>query len=107
EINRALRRMHPEIVAEIISGVASTGGTAVQDGGGELLTINGEFTVSVVLARCHQIPAGALRWRIRLDTGLAPDITIAIRMGEANEVPLDYYLLPSIDMTLPHLRLGR
>jgi DNA invertase Pin-like site-specific DNA recombinase len=32
EINRALRRMHPEIVAEIISGVASTGGTAVQDG---------------------------------------------------------------------------
>jgi hypothetical protein len=40
-----------------------------------------------------------LRWRIRLDTGLVPDITIAVRMDETNDDPRDYYLLPSIDMT--------
>lgn len=107
EINRALRRMHPQIVSDIIAGVASTGGTVVQDGNSDLLTINDEITTSVVLARCQETPSGALRWRIRLDTGLMPDITIAVRMNEANAVPLDYYLLPSIDMSLPRLRLGR
>jgi hypothetical protein len=35
-----------------------------------------------------------------------PDITIAVRMDELNESPRDYYLLPSIDMTLDRLRLA-
>jgi hypothetical protein len=34
-----------------------------------------------------------------------PDLTIAARMQPDNATPLDYYLLPSIDMRLPHLRL--
>ncbi len=106
EINRALRRSHPQIVAGIIVGVVRNGGTAVQDMDSELLSINGEFTASVVIARCYETPAGALRWRIRLDTGLVPDITIAVRMDEVNEAPLDYYVLPSIDMAVPRLRLA-
>ena len=47
-----------------------------------------------------------MRWTIRLDTGLVPDITIAVRMDEANEAPRDYYLLPRIDMTRDRLRLS-
>jgi hypothetical protein len=43
---------------------------------------------------------------IRLDTGLEPDITVAVRMNQPNEQPLDYFLLPSLDMTEPHLRLA-
>ena len=31
------------------------------------------------------------RTTVRLDTGLAPHITVALRMDEANEAPLDYY----------------
>jgi DNA invertase Pin-like site-specific DNA recombinase len=106
EVNRALRRKHPQIVAEIISGIVGAGGTAVQDPISELLSINGEFTVSVAISRCFETPGGALRWRIRLDVGLVPDMTIAIRMDDMNEAPLDYYVLPSIDMNLPRLRLG-
>lgn len=106
EINRTLRRAHPQIVAGIVFGVERTGGTAVQDPVTELLTINGEFTASVVIARSFETSAGALRWRIRLDAGLVPDITIAVRMDEMNEAPLDYYLLPSIDMNMPRLRLA-
>lgn len=71
-----------------------------------LLTVNGEFTVSVVLSRCFETAAGSLRWRIRLDTGLLPDITIAIRMDELNAAPRDYYVLPCIDMTADRLRLA-
>jgi hypothetical protein len=46
---------------------------------------------------------GSSRWGIRLERGLNPDITIAIRMNETNEYAKDYYLLPSIDMTRDQL----
>ncbi|MDR0808276.1 MAG: recombinase family protein [Gemmobacter sp.] len=106
EINRKLREAHPQIVADVIAGIENAGGSAVQDPRTELLTVNGEFTVSVVLSRCFETAAGSLRWRIRLDTGLLPDITIAIRMDELNAAPRDYYVLPSIDMTADRLRLA-
>ena len=106
EINRALRQAHPGIVAQILDGVAERGGQAVQDPDTDLLRINGEFTASVVLARCFKTQGGSQRWRIRLDTGLVPDITIAVRMDELNQAPRDYYLLPSIDMTMARLRLA-
>ena len=106
EINRALRRSHPQIVADIIAGVERADGSAVQDPTSDLLSINSEFTASVVIARSFATPSGSLRWRIRMDVGLVPDITIAIRMDELNEAPLDYYLLPSIDMSASRLKLA-
>ena len=106
EVNRTLRQAHPQVVAEIIAGVTRHGGSAVQNPETDLLRVNDEFTLSVVLARCTSTAAGALRWRIRLDTGLVPDITIAVRMDELNEVPRDYYVLPSIDMTFGKLKFA-
>ena len=52
-----------------------------------------------------QLLSGALRWNIRLDTGLRPDITVAIRMDATNQTALDYYLLPRVDIALGALRL--
>ena len=106
EINRSLRRSYPQIVAEIIAGVVQVGGIAVLNPVNDLLSINGEFTASLVIARSFQTSSGSLRWRIRFDVGLVPDITIAIRMNEVNQAPLDYYVLPSIDMSAPHLKLA-
>jgi DNA invertase Pin-like site-specific DNA recombinase len=106
EVNRALRRAHPKIVADIIDGITRSGGHAVLNPKTDNIRVNDEFTVSVVLSRCQETGTGSLRWTIRLDTGLVPDITIAIRMDETNEMPRDYYFLPSIDMTLDRLRLS-
>ena len=106
EINRALRRMHPQIVKDAIAGIENAGGSVVQDPPTDLLTINGEFTASIVVVRCQTTVAGSLRWQIRFDAGLWPDITVAIRMDQPNREPLDYYLLPRIDMTAPRLRLA-
>ena len=50
--------------------------------------------------------AGSLRWNIRFDTGLAPDITIAVRMDKANSAPRDCYLLPLIEITKTRVRLA-
>jgi hypothetical protein len=71
-----------------------------------LLTINGEFTASVVVARCRETTTGGLRWKIRFDTGLSPDITIAIRMDRTNTTALDYYLLPQFEMRTKPLGLA-
>ena len=107
EINRALRQIHPHVVEDTIAGIEKAGGEVKQDPSTDLLTINEEFTASIVIVRCRETEAGSLRWHIRLDTGLLPDITVAVRMDRPNREPLDYYLLPEIDMSLPRLRLAQ
>jgi hypothetical protein len=106
EINRALRRLYPQIVTNTIAGIEQVGGWVEHNARNDLLTINGEFTASIVIVRCRTTDAGSLRWHIRFDVGLWPDITIAVRMDQRNEIPLDYYLLPRIDMAKPRLRLA-
>ncbi len=99
EINRALRRHHPELVDEVIAGIQDSGGWVVKDADTDLLTVNSEFTTSVVIARCKQLPSGSNRWVIRLDTSLEPDITVVARMAPSNNSVTDYYILPAIDFT--------
>lgn len=106
ETNRRLRALHPELVASIIKQLETLGAAVRQDDRTDLLLINDEFTASIVLSRCKPTAAGSLRWLIRLDQGLAPDITIAARMAAGNEEPADFYLLPHIDITLPRLLLA-
>ncbi|KIM00565.1 Recombinase [Paramagnetospirillum magnetotacticum MS-1] len=105
EINRFLRRMHPDIVERAITAIEDLGGTVRRDLETDLLAINGEFTASIVIVRCQETQAGALRWKIRFDAGLRPDITVAIRMAAGNQEILDYYLLPRTEMMGADLRL--
>jgi hypothetical protein len=107
EVNRQLRQLHPKVITEMVERIRRLGGIVVQDPQTDLLTVNGEFTASLVVARCRRTESGSLRWSIRLDTGLAPDITVAARMDEENKAPLDYYLLPAIDITPGKLLLAQ
>ncbi|SFQ00838.1 Site-specific DNA recombinase [Sphingomonas rubra] len=106
ETNRKLRQLHPAIVSEVIEGIAAAGGRVTEDATTDLLTINGEFTASIVVVRCFQTAAGSLRWKLRLDAALKPDLTVAIRMDPENIGPHDYYLLPQLDMHDAVLRLA-
>ncbi|SEK02070.1 Site-specific DNA recombinase [Sphingomonas sp. OV641] len=105
EINRKLRQLHPGIVADTMAALEQAGGTVVRDPETDLLSVNNEFTASLVVVRCVQTAAGALRWKIRLDTVLKPDLTVAVRMAPGNELTRDYYLLPRLDMGDAVLRL--
>jgi DNA invertase Pin-like site-specific DNA recombinase len=104
-INRALRTMHPQVVQDAIEAIQNRGGTVSVDPATDLLTVNGEFTASIVISRCVEMLSGALRWNIRLDAGLRPDITVAIRMDAGNKTALDYYLLPRLSTAPGSLRL--
>ena len=106
EINRALRRRHPAVLAEIEGGVANVGGWSRREDATDLLIVNGEFSTSVVIARCQSTSAGARRWRIRLDTSLEPDITLVIRMDVQNLHPHDYYLFPALDFAPASMSLA-
>ncbi len=106
EINKQLRALHPMIVDQLMSGIHAVGADVSHDNETDLLTVNDEFTASIVIARCLQSPGGSYRWVIRLDTALDPDITVAVRMDGANARPLDYYVLPATDISGEKLRLA-
>ena len=61
EINRRLRDFHPDVVVRAISGIEAAGGRVVRNPRTNLLTINGEFTASLVIVRCLETSAGLLR----------------------------------------------
>jgi hypothetical protein len=106
EINRELRRQHPEIVASVIQRIEKLGANATWDKPKQLLHMNGELWVSIVLCRHTITSGGASRWVIRLDASLKPDLTVAVRMDSTNGGVRDYYLLPGIDMTWENLRVA-
>ncbi|MEW9897113.1 recombinase family protein [Chitinivorax sp. PXF-14] len=97
EVNQFLRRLHPEIVGQTERMIAEAGGVVVRDPATDLLTVNREFTVSLVLSRCQLLDNDRRRWKVRFDTSLTPDITVAVRLDETNQAALDYYLLPRLD----------
>ncbi len=106
EINRFLRELHPGIVEDAVAEIRKAGGSVERDPLTDLLTVNGEFTVSIVIVRCFSTPGGASRWKVRFDAGLRPDITVALRMAPGNGELLDCYLLPALDFGTFKLRLA-
>jgi hypothetical protein len=106
EINRKLRQLHGDVVSDVIARLQAIGCRLKTDVETDLLSINDEVTVSVVIARCLRTRYGSHRWHLRFDTGLQPDLTIAVRMDNANTGPLDYYLLPRIDIAVTKLKLA-
>lgn len=106
EVNRLLRQMHPDLIRQTEEEIARVGGTVTRELDSDMLLVNHEFTVSIALARCLQLPSGSRRWKIRFDTSLMPDITVAVRLDQDNTKLLDYFLLPRLDFHQPHLSLA-
>lgn len=106
ETNRFLRRLHPEIVRRTEAAMLALGAQIERDPATDLLRVNGKFSVSLILARCTATPAGLLRWKLRLDASLCPDITVAVRLNADNTAELDYYLLPWMDLAVSQVKLG-
>jgi hypothetical protein len=65
EVNQFLRRLHPEIVGQTERMITEVGGAVVRDPATDLLTVNREFTVSLVLSRCNVLDDGRRRWNTR------------------------------------------
>lgn len=106
EINRAIRRQHAGLIATICDQLKQHGAHVLRDPQTDLLTINHEYSASLVLARCRPTYASGHRWMVRFDSVLKPDITIAARLTPGNDTVLDYFLLPALAELGTQLRLS-
>jgi DNA invertase Pin-like site-specific DNA recombinase len=106
EVNRRMRRLHPEIVERTQIAITELGGQVWRDPKTDLLHVNNELVVCLVLARCQTLLTGVKRWRIRFDPAeLSPDITIVIRLCSDNREALDYYVIPTLDVPAHNLNV--
>lgn len=106
EVNRELRRLHPEVTQKVLEGLKCQGSVSWRDCTTDQIIVNDEFSLSVVIVRCTSTPTGLLRWKIRFDTSQMPDITLVVRMDTNNRQPFDYYLFPRLDVAAERLRLA-
>ena len=106
-INQRLRALHAEIVTDVVRNIESLCGRRIPiDQESSLLELNNNLFVSVVISRCFTTPAGIRRWKIRFDSGLRPDVTVAVRMDIHNEAIQDYYILPALEFSDGQLKLS-
>ncbi|MDD2968627.1 MAG: recombinase family protein [Lachnospiraceae bacterium] len=106
EINQRLRAMHSEIVSQTVLNIEALCGRKILiDPETGLLELNHHLFISIVISRCFLTPSGLRRWKIRFDTGLRPDITVAVRLDSANENIHDYYILPALEFGHSDLKL--
>lgn len=105
EINRLLREYHKEVLNDTVQKILDVGAQVSLINNNSLLLINDIYTASIVISRCFKTPSNAYQWKVRFDTSLNPDITIAVRMNSINEDALDYYLLPRLDFCMTDLKL--
>lgn len=106
EVNRRIRRMYPEIIERTQAAIVEVGGTVWRDPNTDLLHLNQELVICIVLARCYTEITGRRRWHIRFDPAkFSPDITIVVRLNDANLAELDYYLLPKLDLPEQHVKI--
>lgn len=63
-INQHLRSLYPNVISDTVQRLQGVGASVLQDDCTNQLIINGEYSAALVLTRCRQTPAGALRWQI-------------------------------------------
>ena len=94
------------MVSSVVDRLATAARDVHRSPDTDLITVNHEWTVSVVLAKCHRQDSGSLRWNVRFDMDLMPDVTVAVRLNEDNAGSRDYYLVPRLDMATWPRHLG-
>lgn len=105
EINKYLRELHQDTIQNTIQSLIDCGADIKLNESQNLLMVNDMFSASLVISRCNALNNGRYRWKVRFDTILNPDITIAVRMRADNKMVLDYYLLPALDFKIPNIKL--
>ncbi len=106
EINQRLRVLHSDVLSKTISDIQQLCGRVISiDPGTRMIELNYNLFISIVISRCFVNSYGIRRWKIRFDTCLHPDITVAVRMDAQNECIHDYYILPVLEFGSNELRL--
>ena len=103
---RLVRRLRSEIIDRLIGDVEAAGGFVRRDSVCRL-SINGEFSASVMVVPRGFLKSGKPCWRIRFEGRHLADVTVVVRLDPENTTVLDYHLLPlAVLESKPSLCLG-
>ncbi len=106
EVNQRLREFHRDVLLKTVFNIQEIcGRTVLIDPATSMLELNSNLYISIVISRCFTTNTGSRRWKIRFDTCLRPDITVAVRMDANNEDVHDYYILPALEFEGNEVRL--
>lgn len=103
ELNNFLRDLHWQIVEEFKQKMTKKNCLVEDTIYYPLINVNDQILISLILCRCIALKSGKLRWKVRLERKLEPDFTIVFRMDIDNKKPLDYYILPKIDISFSNI----
>ena len=95
DVRKRLRAILEEVVQAITTTIEQSGGSAVRQDGLGPIRVNGEFTVSIAVARCRRTPYGYPRWLAPVERGAVPDLKVAVRMNPDNQTIRDYLIAPA------------
>ena len=95
EAHRRLRAARNEVAAEALTEIRNVGGFGYFVPKTSILTINSEFSASILTIRCTPTRAKYPSWRIKMNDCPGLDTVIVARMDERALRIVDYFMLPS------------
>ncbi|CDH07945.1 Site-specific recombinase, resolvase family [Xenorhabdus bovienii str. oregonense] len=106
QINKKLRDYHHTTIDKITKQIIGFNSIVDKIPNSPLLLVNDNLTISLLISRCKKLQSGKLRWKIRFENALKPDISIVVRMDSTNKNPVDYYIFPSLDILFEKIMLS-
>jgi DNA invertase Pin-like site-specific DNA recombinase len=95
DCNAALKEMHAKQLNDLLSQLKANGAVIEMSPKTGTLTVNGEFSLRLIVARCIKTPDGGVGWWIPKRQSSGCDLTIVARMNDGNARILDYFLFPA------------
>ena len=103
--NELIRKMHPEIIDSVVHRMEALGAKVRREERSGVILINDEVRVSIVICRCFTTRTHSGRWTVYFDSEVQSHITIVARLEMNGLNILDYYVIPSIDVEGPSLKI--
>jgi DNA invertase Pin-like site-specific DNA recombinase len=102
----AAKEMLGAFASDVIAAIEKAGGKACFESGADVLTVDNRLPISLRIARCWRAAGESPNWAIRRRVRLPNGQILAIRLDEANDCIVDYFLLPSAMMKAPTFRFS-
>ena len=105
DARRLIVSAQTEIANKLVGDIRAVGRSAIFDEKTGVLTIDGKVTISILIFRSKHERGRWQRWVTERRIDPSYDMFVVVRMDDTNVSVLDYFLLPALEMTSPHVSL--
>jgi len=106
DIRRSLAPKFDEIIARLVMAIAGAGLGVIPIKRRNSFSIDGKFTLAIVVVRLASHGRRESRWIFQNRTAFLSDQIAAIRIDERGDEPIDYHLIPSRELPSVRFTLG-